>query len=565
MIKTLHIENYALIQRLDISLHTGFSVITGETGAGKSIILGAIGLLLGQRADTKAVKAGEKRCVIEATFDISACGLNHFFDEHDLDFDGTECIVRRELTSAGKSRAFINDTPTQLSLLKELGDKLIDVHSQHQNLLLNKEDFQLNILDIIASNKDLLTRYKSSYAHYKDVRKKLKEAVDEIQKNREDEDYLRFQYGQLAEAELSEGEQESLETEAETLSHAEEIKQGLYRSYGYLSSDSGSDAVQDIKQSVSALQSVSGVFSAAEPLVARLESCYIELKDIAGEIETAADSIEYSPERLSAINERLNTIYSLQQKHHVSTVQELIAIQTELESRIANIDNSDEHIKQLEQECGTARKQATQEALQLSEARQAAAHAVEEEVVARLLPLGMPNVKFKVDIARQSGADGQPELGESGADKVSFLFSANKNGKLENVTHIASGGEIARVMLALKAIIAGAVSLPTIIFDEIDTGVSGRIAEKMACIMKEMGEKNRQVISITHLPQVAALGTSHYKVYKEDTADTTTSHIIELTQQQRVEEIAHMLSGETLTEAAINNAKELLATRRPDA
>lgn len=560
MIKSLHIENYALIEQLDINLHTGFSVITGETGAGKSIILGAIGLLLGQRADVKSIKAGTKRCVIEAVFDVSSCGLENFFSENDLDFDGTECIIRRELTAAGKSRAFINDTPAQLSLLKDIGDKLIDVHSQHQNLLLSKENFQLNVLDIIASNKERLAKYKANFELYKSKTKELKAAIDEIQKNREDEDYLRFQYDQLFEAHLSEDEQSNLEEEAETLNHSEEIKQELFKAKNLLASDSGEDAIQLIKQSKNALENIINVFPSANEFASRLDSCYIELKDIADELDSAVEKIEYNPERLEFVNERLNLIYSLEQKHHVATTAELINIQKDLEKRISAIDNSDEHIELLRNECKSALAKAVEDAALLSKHRNIAAAEIEKEMTSLLLPLGMPNVRFKVELSQslREGEENIPELNENGADKVTFLFSANKNGTMENLTHVASGGEIARVMLALKALIAGAVSLPTIIFDEIDTGVSGRIAEKMAQIMKEMGEKNRQVISITHLPQVAALGTSHYKVYKEDTDDGTTSHIVELDTNQRIEEIAHMLSGENITEAAMNNAKELL-------
>ena len=555
MLKNLQIENYALIEHLDIDFHTGFSVITGETGAGKSIIIGAIGLLLGQRADSKAIKAGAKRCVVEAAFDVSSYQLNPFFEANDLDFDGVECIIRRELTATGKSRAFINDTPASLAQLKELGEKLIDVHSQHKNLLLSKEDFQQNILDIVAAQHELLVTYQTEYKEYKRLVRQCDEAVSEAQSSKEEEDFLRFQANQLAEANLQEGEQEELEEEGETLEHAEEIKSSLYTAANALqSSNDGTDALGLLKQSLSALHSISSVFSAAEELSDRLDSCYIELKDIASELENHAEDVEYNPRRLDVVNERLNTIYTLQKKHGVESVEELLELQREWEEKLLRITNSDDFIGKLQQQRDAQKEKVMSLAAKLSKARQSAAKKVEREMQERLLPLGMPNVQFKCSVIANPS-----ELSSTGYDQVQFLFNANKSGELKPVSQIASGGEIARVMLSLKALIAGAVKLPTIIFDEIDTGVSGSIAEKMARIMREMGDQNRQVISITHLPQIAALGNHHYKVYKEDTADSTLSHIIPLNDEQRVEEIANMLSGEKLTQAALDNAKSLLA------
>lgn len=551
MIKNLHIENYALIEQLDIDLYPGFSVITGETGAGKSIILGAIGLLLGQRADSKSIKAGEKRCVIEASFDVSNYDLASFFEENDLDFDGSECIIRRELTSAGKSRAFINDTPASLAQLKEIGDQLIDVHSQHKNLLLSKEDFQLSILDILAGNDKLLADYKQEYKEYKSLCKQLDEAISESNQSKEDEDYIRFQVNQLADANLQEGEQEELEEESETLEHAEEIKSALYGSLGCLVSDEGNDALQMVKQSMSQLRSIANVFPMSEELADRLDSCYIELKDIADELESQADDIEYNPQRLEQVNDRLNTIYTLQKKHNADTIEDLLALQHELENKLALIDNSDDFIEELRHKMDLQHEKSIKLATQLSKARKAAASKVEQAMTDKLLPLGMPNVRFKVEIEDSA-------LSATGIDSVQFLFNANKSGELKPVSQIASGGEIARVMLSLKALIAGAVKLPTIIFDEIDTGVSGSIAEKMAKIMKEMGEQNRQVISITHLPQIAGMGSHHYRVYKEDNEDSTVSHIVELTHDERIQELAHMLSGENISQAALDNAKSLL-------
>lgn len=555
MIRHLHIENYALIEHLDIDFHAGFSVITGETGAGKSIMLGAIGLLLGQRADLKAIKAGEKRCVIEALFDIGHYGMRDFFEENDLDYDANECILRRELTSAGKSRAFINDTPVSLALLKEIGEQLIDVHSQHKNLLLGKEDFQLGTLDIIAGNQERMAAYAVEYKAYRALRKQLEVVMEEAKNNRGDEDYLRFQLEQLADARLQAGEQEELEEEAETLEHAEEIKSSLYSAAGRLQSAAdGADVLGLLKQSISDLHSIASVYVSATELVERLDSCYIELKDVANELEGQAEDVEYNPLRLDEVNGRLNLLYTLQKKHNADSVEALLNLQQELEEKLLRIDNSGDFIEELRQKVDARRVKVLALAKQLSVARTGAAKSLEKAMKKKLLPLGMPNVQFSCVVVPNPD-----ELTATGYDQVQFLFNANKSGDLKPVSQIASGGEIARVMLSIKALIAGAVKLPTIIFDEIDTGVSGSIAEKMARIMKEMGDHDRQVISITHLPQIAALGSHHYKVYKEDTPHATLSHIIPLTDARRVEEIAHMLSGETLTQAALDNAKSLLA------
>ncbi|MBP5478800.1 MAG: DNA repair protein RecN [Bacteroidaceae bacterium] len=559
MIQNLHIENYALIEHLDIDLHSGFSVITGETGAGKSIILGAIGLLLGQRADTKSIKTGASKCIVEATFDIKEYGFGQFFDDNDIDFDGSECIIRRELTSTGKSRAFINDIPVQLTLLKEIGEQLIDVHSQHKNLLLGKEDFQMNVIDIIAKNDDLISDYKKEYKEYNALCKKLEDAVSNTNKNRDEAEYMRFQLNQLTEANLNADEQEELETESETLTHAEDIKQALYQANGLIADGGeGADALMLIKQSMNILNNISNVYANTEELVNRIDSCYIELKDIADEISSKCDSIEYNPERLEWVNDRLNIIYTLQKKHNVENVAELLKIQSKLEEKLSMIDNSDEFIEELKHKRSAQLKKALSIANKLSEKRHKASKEIETKMTELLIPLGMPNVQFKAELATTKDKDGNIRLTSSGTDEVAFMFSANKNSALQQVSQVASGGEIARVMLSLKALIAGAIKLPTIIFDEIDTGVSGSIAEKMAKIMRDMGDQNRQVISITHLPQIAALGSSHYKVYKEDKEDATVSHIIELTTEQRVEELAHMLSGEELTDAALENARTLL-------
>lgn len=551
MLKSLYIQNYALIDTLDIQLTPGFSVITGETGAGKSIILGAIGLLLGQRADSKAIKGDAKKCTIEAAFDLGNYHLDEFFIDNDLDFDGKECIIRREIMSNGKSRAFINDTPATVGQLKELGDVLIDVHSQHQNLLLNKEDFQLNVIDIIADNKEELETYASLYHNFKQKDKELKIAIESTENTRTEEDYLTFQLEQLDSADLQAGELEELEKEAEVLSHAEEIKQILYRSENILDGEQG-NVLNALRETAQQLSSISKVYPDSEDLASRIKSCYIELKDIVTEVSTQAEGIEFNPSRLEFVNERLSTIYSLQKKHHVDTEAELIEIREELRQKLDKITHCDEYLQQLRSERGICLKAATEQAVKLTSLRKSVATIVENQMREKLIPLGIPNVKFKIELTSKETLD------NSGADKVNFLFSANKNGQLQPISQVASGGEIARVMLSLKAMISNVVKLPTIIFDEIDTGVSGAIAESMAHIMQEMGNNDRQVISITHLPQIAALGKTHYKVYKEDDDKGTTSHIVRLDENERVNEIAQMLSGSTLTEAAINNAKELL-------
>ncbi len=552
MIQSLHIEHYALIDQLDIDLHSGFSVITGETGAGKSIILGAIGLLLGERSDTKAIKTGEKRCLIEAVFNLSEVELDSFFSNNELDFDDSECIVRREITASGRSRAFINDTPVSLAQLKELGGRLIDIHSQHKNLLLGKEDFQLNILDILSGDAEVVEHYKETYHRYRELCGQLDEAERSSQQGREEEEYLRYQVSQLAEAHLQKDEQEELESEQGVLSHAEDIKQALYMACRSIVSDDSNDTLQNIRQGSTALKGVADMYPQAEELVQRLDSCYIELKDISDELESSADRVEYDPQRLEQVNERLSAIYSLEKRYRVDSVGELLGIQKALEDKLSLIDNSDGHIEALRKEKEETYNEVVRQASVLTSMRGKAKLQLEADIVRLLSTLGMPNVRFDVDLIKRDAPDA------SGMDKVAFMFSANKNVPTQPLSQIASGGEIARVMLCLKALIAGAVNLPTIIFDEIDTGVSGSIAEKMADIMRTMGDNGRQVISITHLPQIAALGRYHYKVYKEESLFSTSTHIVELTASQRVEEIAHMLSGSTLSEAAMNNAKELL-------
>ena len=552
MLESIHIQNYALIDKLDIDFTPGFSVITGETGAGKSIILGAIGLLLGQRADVKAIKNGASKCIVEAHFRIASYGLETFFNELDLEYDPEECILRREVSANGKSRAFINDTPASLTQMKALGEKLIDIHSQHQNLLLNKEGFQLTILDILAQDEKQLSAYKQVYTQYKNTCKELDTLIEQAEKSKQDEDYLRFQLEQLEEAGLKEGEQTILEQEAETLSHAEDIKAGLYRAGLLIDNAESNSILSQTKECIQALQGISPVYTPASEWTERLQSCYIELKDIAHDLSSAEEDVEFNPERLDYVNQRLNLIYNLQQKHRTDSVEELIDLAKKYQKQLNDIASFDDRISELRTKKDTLYNKVLEQATLLTRLRTGSAHLIEEQMKKLLIPLGMPNVRFAVELSLRK----EPDI--NGTDNVSFLFSANKNSPLQNVASIASGGEIARVMLSLKAMIAGAVKLPTIIFDEIDTGVSGSIAEKMALIMRDMGRQNRQVVSITHLPQIAARGTTHYKVYKEDTETGTNSYIRKLTPDERIHEIAHMLSGSTLTEAALNNARALL-------
>lgn len=553
MLKKLDIRNFTLIDHLEMLFYPGFSVITGETGAGKSIIIGAIGLLLGNRADTKMVKRGRDKCIVEATFDLSVYHsdvLKDFFERNDLDYEPEECLLRREVNANGKSRAFINDTPVTLALIRELGEQLIDIHSQHQNLLLNREDFQLNVVDIIAHDKKLLADYQVSYGKYRKAQDELARVKEDIERNRENEDFLRFQQKELDDANLTEGEQETLEQTAEMMSHAEDIKRVLHEADQCLAGEDMS-IVNEVRQRASQLRSIADIYHEAQEMADRLDNCYVELKDISQEIASHIDDVEFDPVKYNETTQRLDTIYSLQQKYHVTTVEELIAKKNELDTQLGNIDNSDERLEVCKQRVEALKAECMQKAAVLSEVRCKAAIEVEGELAKLLVPLGIPNVRFKVQIT-------MGELAQKGVDKVMFLFSANKSTDMLPVSQVASGGEIARVMLSLKAMISKAIGLPTIIFDEIDTGVSGRVAEQMAHIMRGMGDVNRQVICITHLPQIAAYGSTHYKVAKHEAESGTVSTMTQLTPDQRITEIAQMLSGSDVTQAAIDNAKSLL-------
>ena len=554
MLKKLDIRNFTLIDHLEMALYPGFSVITGETGAGKSIVIGAIGLLLGNRADAKQVKRGCEKCIIEATFDLSIYHsdvLKDFFVDNDLDYEPEECLLRREVNANGKSRAFINDTPVTLALMRELGEQLIDVHSQHQNLLLSKEDFQLNVVDIIARDRQQLADYRAAFAEYRSAQRRLEELREQIATSRDNEDFLRFQQKELSEANLASGEQEQLEQEAELMSHAEDIKRALHEAdYGLSGDDTG---IVNLTRSIAAqLRSVADVYPEAQELAERLESCFVELKDISQEISSKVDDVEYDPQRFNLITQRLDTIYTLQQKFHVQTVDELLDRLNGINAQLDNIDNSDEELQELERSVEKLHAVCVEKAVVLTEMRRKSATVVEQELSKLLVPLGIPKVRFKVDV---SPAD----LSTNGADKVMFLFSANSSTDMQPVSQVASGGEIARVMLSLKAMISKAIGLPTIIFDEIDTGVSGRVAEQMAHIMRDMGKANRQVLCITHLPQIAAAGSTHYKVAKQETEQGTVSTMTQLSDEQRITEIAQMLSGSDVSQAAVDNAKSLLA------
>ena len=549
MLKQLYIKNFTLIDELDIPFFPGFSVITGETGAGKSIILGAIGLLLGNRADARQIKQGQRKCIVEAHFDLSRYGMQDFFEKNDVDYDD-ECIIRRELSSSGKSRGFINDQPVTVALMRELGEHLIDIHSQHQNLLLQKDDFQLQVVDIVASDGPLLAGYQAAYRKWQEAKRQLKELQTEIAANREKEEFMRFQLQELSQAELSDGEQEQLEKEVSTMSHVEEIKQALFEADGILSAEE-SGTVEKVREAWSTLQKINGLYPDIQELNQRLDSCYIELKDIAGDIQSHLESVEFDPADYQRKSERLDLLYGLEQKFRKETVAELIAERDSLATQLDRIDNSEVALARCQTLVDSSLAEADKAAASLTEARQHAADKIRKEMEQRLQPLGIPNVRFSIQIDKK-------ELSPDGADKVCFLFSANKSTPMQPVSQVASGGEIARVMLSIKAIISSAVRLPTIIFDEIDTGVSGHVAEKMALIMREMGDNNRQVVSITHLPQIAAMGSHHYKVEKHETPEGTQSRMRLLDKEERITEIAQMLSGSNITNAAIENAKELL-------
>lgn len=546
MLNSLHIENYVLIKKLDLNFESGFSVITGQTGAGKSILLGALNLVLGARADLKSIKEGSEKCIIEATFNISNYNLIDFFEENDLDYS-TECILRRELSASGKSRLFINDTPVNASILRTLADQLIDVHSQHENLILRDNNFQLGVLDTTAKNQDLLDKYKSLYKSHQQISRNIEELESELSKGKEELDYLQFQYNQLEESKLVDSEDHDIETELTILEHANDIKYALLESENMLSAEQG--VLEMLKTAENSLSAVSKYSTYCEEIVNRIYSCHIELKDIASELYNESEKVDSNPERLEYLRERRDLIYSLCQKHRVNTVSELIEIRNDLENRISLIDNSDEEIERLKSERDNLYKELLALANEISNRRQTQALEVEKSLVELLTALGMPNCEVKFSITPLASPI------NSGMDKVELLFSSNKNKSPQPIDKTASGGEISRVMLCLKYLLANSTSLPTLIFDEIDTGISGEAADLTAKMLKKMST-NVQIISISHLPQIAAKATTHYFVEKSGESETT---VTQLTAEERVTAIARMLSGSTLSDAAIKNAQALLS------
>lgn len=553
MLKNLKISNYALIEKSDIDFSSGFSVITGETGAGKSIILGALGLLMGQRADSKVIKANEKKCAVEAVFNIEGLQLETFFSEHDIDYDAEECILRREVSSNGKSRAFVNDSPVSASTLKLLAAEVIDIHSQHQNLLMGREHFLLDILDAVANNLEVKDAYAQCFHEWHEACKALKQLKEQRAQDQANRDFLQFQFDQLEAANLQADEQSELEEEHQLLSHAEEIKSSLFEALNAFSEDGGNIAGK-LRNAAHNLSGISGVFAQAEALAERIESARIELEDVSEELERNAENIEFDPARYQFVEERLNTIYELEKKHQVDTIADLLRLQEELNLQLNNIENGDEIIVEKEKAIEGLYQRLLSLGKDITTSRKAAAKTTAENLMLTLQTLGMPNARLRFEITTRTAPD------VNGFDNVTFLFSANKNVPEQDVTQIASGGEIARLMLSLKAFLSQRKKLPTIIFDEIDTGVSGTMAERMAQVMQQMAQ-NCQVICITHLPQIAALGQQHYRVFKSENDTGTSSHIIRLDNDERIREIANMLSGEELTEAAINNAKALLKNK----
>ncbi|MCE5174133.1 MAG: DNA repair protein RecN [Bacteroidales bacterium] len=549
MLQKLHIEHYALIDQLDISFKSGFTVVTGETGAGKSILLGALSLILGQRAESRVIKEGFEKCVVEAEFDIHAYGLETFFEQNDLEYILENCLIRRELFRSGKSRAFVNDSPVSLAVLKELTVQLIDIHSQHQNLLLGNDVYQLNILDSVAKNEAVLNEYRTAYLHYRELLSAFKKLEDMARKAKEEEDYLRFQFNQLDEARLKEGEQEELESEMELLTHAEEIKLGLGRIFQLLDEDEhGVNTLLNL--AMNQAESLQKVYSRLQEPCERIHSCYLDMKDLAGELEVLLNDVEVNPERMEQVNDRMNQLYSLQQKHRVRNTQGLINLKEELSGKLSVIDSFENQLADLKNEMKDAESQAQNLADKLSASRSSIRKPIEEKLVSLLKQVGIPKAVLQIEQNRKP-------MEPDGQDQINFLFSANKNTTPQSINQIASGGEISRIMLSIKSLIAEFASLPTLLFDEIDTGVSGEIADKMGQIMKGIAGK-RQVICITHLPQIAAKGEDHFKVYKTEQNDSSMTAVKRLREDERLLEIAQMLSGANVSKAAVNNAQALL-------
>ncbi len=549
MLKHLSIQNYALIESLEIDFEPGYSVITGETGAGKSILLGALSLILGNRADTGILKNKEKKCVTEAEFDIQRYSLKVFFDKNDIDYDEIT-LIRREIMPGGRSRAFVNDTPVTLNVLKELSVQLTDIHSQHQNLNLNDNRFQLNVLDAFANTVPTRGKYREIYYNYLKIRKEHRLLISRAEKEKQEFEFLQFQFDELEEAKLKAGEQAEIESELKQLNHAEEIIENLKTAFSVLS-DEENGVLNKLRDAVSALKQIKKFYDKADELTERLESAKIEIEDISGELEILSEDVEHNPERAEFLKERIDMIYALQTKHKAETVEDLIEIKNRLQAKLNDISSFDTQIADKKKELEQQHKKLSEIAEEISESRRVASGKLENKIINILMRLGMPSAQFKV---KQEQTE---DFTETGKDFISFLFSSNKHSEVQEIANIASGGEISRLMLAVKSVIADTMALPAIIFDEIDTGVSGEIAEKIGQIMKEMSD-NMQVISITHLPQVAAKADFHYKVYKTEDEFHTRTDIKKLTPEERIKELATMLSGENITDAAIKNAEELL-------
>lgn len=553
MLTSLYICNYALISELKIDFDKGFSVITGETGAGKSIILGALSLILGQRAETKFVKKDTEKCVIEAEFDISNYKkLKYFFENNDIDDTGKSCIIRRELISSGKSRAFVNDTPVSLTVLRDLSIQLIDIHSQFDNLMLSNDGYQLEVVDVVANNNDLLKKYAAEYNDWQELLVELKKLEKMAEKSAMELDFIQFQFTQLNDAKLDENEQELLESEQETLVHAEEIKAELTNATMLL--DEENSVLPLLKEVIAGVTKVKNYISGSDAWIERLQSCYIDIKDIKSELGTFADKVEFNPSRLEWIETRLSELYTLQKKYKVNSVAELIEIRNEFEKQLLKIESFDEEIEKSKSMIALAAENLKQTAKQLTESRKKAVQPIEKYMVSQLVKLGIVNAQFKVDMRQVS------DFLPSGMDEISFLFSANKNREVQPVQMVASGGEMSRLMLSIKSLIANKTDLPSIIFDEIDTGVSGEIAHRVGEIMQTMS-KEMQVITITHLPQIAAKSAHHYRVFKDDSGEQSQTRIVKLSYEERATEIAQMLSGKNISQAALQNARELLGQK----
>ncbi len=550
MLRSLYISNYALISELNIDFSSGFSVITGETGAGKSIILGALSMILGQRADMKSLKTDSDKCIIEAEFDISGYRhLDDFFASNDLDKEKT-CLIRRELTSSGKSRSFINDTPVGLNVIRDLSNRLIDIHSQHENLLLSNVNYQLDVVDTIAQNSTILAQYKQSYAEWHNLLTEFKQLQKTAEKQASDFDYIQFQFNQLSEVNLKANELGELETEHETLSHSEEIKLELNKTRQLLENEQMTLSL--LKESISAISRIKDYIPHGNDWYERMQSLLIELKDISAEINIFEERVEFSPARLEWIDSRMSELFTLLKKYKVTTVGELIAFRDDFSNQLLRIESYDDELIALKAKIEIALEKLTQNASTLTKSRMESCKPIEKYLVEQLTQLGMPHIQFQVLLSPLN------DFLENGKDEVQFMFSANKNRPVQPVTQIASGGEVSRLMLSIKSLIAHKADLPTIIFDEIDTGVSGEIAHRMGEIMQSMSQ-DMQVIAITHLPQIAAKGEHHYRVYKDDSGTHSQTHIKRLSNEERVNELAQMLSGKIVTEAALQNATDLLS------